>query len=381
MQKYTNEINIAAMKIIPGLDGLRGISIIFVIIFHSFMLNKTGHNNILVETICNLMDMGVDCFFVISGFLITRILLKNKSKKNYYRNFITKRALRIIPLYYLLLFVAFIIIPNLSHPYLSKWKEISNPEYYWLFLSNFYIIKNGGFNNGLLDISWSLALEEQFYLFWPWIIYFLSTKSTKFFCFLMLSLGIILRYFFFYYEKNPIKAHLFPLAHMDALLVGSLLSLYISESQGILKSNIIKIVSILGNLGFIYYFILILVRILNITSAPTGLFNYTFASFIFLKLLMLGLTSGTKTYKVLNQPLLSSIGKYSYAIYLFHNPISSLTKYLANLYTPFAALNLLSAYITQFIIVFLTIAISYFIAIVSYHLFEKHFLKLKETFN
>ena len=139
---------------ISGIDGLRAFSIILVIIFHCNLYKSKGEGYPFLGRVFDSLDIGVDCFFVISGFLITAILINTRGKKNYYKNFFFRRLLRIFPIYYLLLFIAFIILPQFSHPRLEKWSMV-NPYWYWLYLSNIYIAINEKVSHGMVDVSWS----------------------------------------------------------------------------------------------------------------------------------------------------------------------------------------------------------------------------------
>src|SRR5262245_16358318 len=145
----------------PGLDGLRGIAILLVILYHNF-----GFIPFL-----NYGWLGVDLFFVLSGFLITEILLKTRTTTNYFKNFYTRRVLRIFPLYYLCLILVIVIFPLIKNfPYdLSFYRE--NQVWFWFYLQNWMLIfKQWNDSAILLNHFWSLAVEEQFYIVWPLLV-------------------------------------------------------------------------------------------------------------------------------------------------------------------------------------------------------------------
>jgi peptidoglycan/LPS O-acetylase OafA/YrhL len=166
------------MERIDFLDGVRGSAIIMVLIFHLiFMPLPSGDFSIFWLNAYRFLMHGVTLFFVLSGFLVGSLLLYNKNAKNYYKAFYFRRAARILPLYYLLL---------LSY-YFTKYVVFSNPQNsdltslipdcsYPFFLQSFYIPKLG-LGPGMLNVCWSLCVEEQFYIFAPILIYFIDNNK------------------------------------------------------------------------------------------------------------------------------------------------------------------------------------------------------------
>src|SRR5687767_14913517 len=161
----------------PALDGLRGVAILLVVIYHNFGFISQSYFGWL----------GVDLFFVLSGFLITDILLRTVNDPKFLSNFYMRRVLRIFPLYYasLLLFL-FIVAPLTSDK--IEWNYYQeNQVYLWTYLQNWlYIFKEPG-SAAILNHYWSLAVEEQFYIFWPLVI--LLLKKPKY---LLAFIGILL---------------------------------------------------------------------------------------------------------------------------------------------------------------------------------------------
>jgi peptidoglycan/LPS O-acetylase OafA/YrhL len=146
---------------LPQLDGVRGLAIFLVILHNTSTMKLPG-----LEGLVAYGWMGVDLFFVLSGFLITGILLDARNSLHFYRNFYARRCLRIWPLYYSLLFFMFVAIP-LVHPSLaSKILDSSRPCWsYLLFLQNF-LTSSPNLAAGPLGVTWSLAVEELFCLVW-----------------------------------------------------------------------------------------------------------------------------------------------------------------------------------------------------------------------
>ena len=146
--------------LIPALDGLRGIAIILVIISHATLYRPEEGLDSWIAAVPLFGWIGVDLFFILSGYLITGILLDSRNSQNYYSSFFARRALRIFPLYYVVLFLALVILPQLPelHRVIVGPYPIPPKLPYWLYLTNFSIADRG-MVHGWLDVAWSLAIE------------------------------------------------------------------------------------------------------------------------------------------------------------------------------------------------------------------------------
>ena len=171
---------------IPVLDGLRGLAVVLVLICHATVLNEvpTAAGKMYL-VLARLSWAGVDLFFVLSGFLITGILFDAKGKTNYFRNFYARRTVRIFPLYYAYIALVLFLIPRfapaIDHHFVKR-PPVSWP--YWLYVSNFYQTFEP--THHIVFVSWSLAIEEQFYLVWPLVVFFCSRKAL-----LRITMGMI----------------------------------------------------------------------------------------------------------------------------------------------------------------------------------------------
>lgn len=299
-------------------------------------------------------------FFVLSGFLITGILLDTKHKKGYFRVFISRRALRILPLYYAVL-IGIAVLSLYISP-LEWFKEYQ--YFYWFHGSNYLILQKGFFNP--LGHFWSLAIEEQFYLFWPLIVAMCSRKWLVFVSILLLILGIYLRAT----VENIYLVYGLPLAHLDGLLIGSVMAILIREHKKILFKNSELILICTAVLLFLYtagYLIN------NGGYREQGSFiklpfTFTLVSLFFGGLLIYSLKS-QRLGEFFSNKILIFFGKYSYAMYIFN----SILFHFGN----WAGGNRLSGnqkLLFHSGLFLLTMIISY----ASYHLFEKHFLRLKD---
>ena len=165
--------------------------------------------------------MGVDLFFVLSGFLISGILLDTKETPNYFKNFYARRVLRIWPLYYCLLALMFVVLPRVSAAQGVAIFAKSSPWWaYPLFMQNFLLPLSTD-AAGPLGVTWSLAIEEQFYLVWPIIVRFLSRRQVAILAIAEIAASPVLRYFLAAHHIH-IYANFF--CRLDGLMLGAFLA-------------------------------------------------------------------------------------------------------------------------------------------------------------
>jgi len=158
---------------LPALDGLRALAV-FVVVEHNISLVTGGQGAILhqLESMLHRGWMGVQLFFVLSGFLITRILLETRDSPHYFSSFYSRRALRIFPLYYATLIFLFLLLPALGQTpaLLAEDMPLSRQIWLWTYLSNWTGPRGFGGGSAPVFHFWSLAVEEQFYLLFPAIL-------------------------------------------------------------------------------------------------------------------------------------------------------------------------------------------------------------------
>ncbi len=164
-----------------SLDGLRGIAVLSVIAFHT--LRVTGQEGLFGLALNRLQETawaGVDLFFVLSGFLITGILLDTRDCPSYFKTFFARRTFRIFPLYYGVLAVAIFGVPAiLGRAHLPDLypRLLANQFWLWTYTAN-YLQATGAHTLPGFGHFWSLAIEEQFYWFWPLVVYFASRRKV-----------------------------------------------------------------------------------------------------------------------------------------------------------------------------------------------------------
>ena len=205
-------------RYIPELDGLRAFAIAGVLLVHSNFSFRLP----VLEMVRCWGWIGVDLFFVISGYLITSILLGTREQPHYYRNFYARRGLRIWPLYYLLMFFVFVVSPHLG-----AWaKQDYNPAvihwpYYLFYVQNLVYPRLGSF---ALVITWSLCVEEQFYMVWPFLVRLCSRRGLTMIALSVLVLGTPFRMYL--HAVNDSLGFFFTFSRLDPIAAGALVALH-----------------------------------------------------------------------------------------------------------------------------------------------------------
>jgi peptidoglycan/LPS O-acetylase OafA/YrhL len=209
---------VTVSKRIHSLDGVRGLAIL-VVIFHN---QRDEFPSLHLGRVFEAGWMGVDLFFVLSGFLITGILLDSKDADGYFRDFYARRCLRIWPLYYALLLVMFVVVPALRGAQAHLIFERSSPWWAFpLFLQNF-LVEVPNHAKGALGVTWSLAVEEQFYVVWPWVVRYCSRERLRQIALCVVCISPALR-LGLTFEQVLIYSNLF--CRLDGLMLGALLAL------------------------------------------------------------------------------------------------------------------------------------------------------------
>ena len=295
-----------------ALDGIRGLSIIGVLLFHFY-----GHYHALAAAlpgplalICRLGQTGVDCFFVLSGFLITGILVDTRHRAHRYRTFYARRALRIFPVYFLTVLVVYNLIPDL----LGTRGLAPYQIWLWTYTQNIGSTFNWCPNFGHF---WSLAVEEQFYLLWPPLVWLArSPKNVGWLCLATILLAFCTRAAFALYGMYPAQ---FTLCRIDELALGGLLAVLGRQitSRSIWKRVSLGIASLVLAIGATLYLLKN-----GSGAAVIQVVKYDIRGGLFAGLIALAVRAGAVptagwTRLLLARPLLWC-GHYSYALYLFH---------------------------------------------------------------
>ena len=350
---------------IPQFDGLRGIAILLVLIGHSGFLEALPHARML-----EYARFGVDLFFVLSGFLITGILADSKGAPNYFRNFYVRRALRIWPLYYLVLFLAFVVVP-LFRPAMRPTAASVWPAFVF-YVQNIAFVHRNTYPFAL-GATWSLAVEEQFYLTWPLLVFFLRKRTLAVVSASLILVSLSLRLIGYLHGAPTLLIHEFTLSRLDAIALGTLAALWLRSPTCTLVRWRIRAYQFLG---FGLTGVIIARLLMHRNSSIVG---YTFLGLAFTGFLGLSLAYDARTSlfgRALSTDSLRYIGKISYGIYLLHYPIFLLwARFLSSqsFYGSEPVVRNLLASASQIVLAIVA-------ASISWHYFEKPILRLKKKF-
>jgi len=323
--------------------------------------------------------LGVDLFFVLSGFLITGLLLDAKGSPHYFRNFYARRTLRIFPLYYFVLAVLFLVLPRLIEPSPLFAVALHRQIWLWTYTANFRIALDGSWS-ALTYVShfWSLAIEEHFYLLWPMAVFLLSRRALERLCVGVMVGALLLRIGLVLHGVNEISVSVLTPCRLDTLVTGGLLACLVRrEALGA------RLVERSGRAALVLGAGIVALSAFCAT-AKVGLpvLHQVRASgyaLFFGALTLVSLRPPTEALsRVFQGSLLGFFGKYSYGLYVYHGLIAWL---LVDL-DAYARLEAISG--SHLLAIVLRAALgllsSLAIALLSYHLLEARFLALKRYF-
>ncbi len=359
-----------------SLDGLRGIAFLLVFFHHYGLTSHSSKPAILkLEWLAGGGWAGVDLFFVLSGFLITGILLDTRDGKHYFRNFYARRVLRIFPLFYGVLLVLLLATPILH----LQW----HPGHilYFFYLGNVAGHIDPALNFVLpavnLTHTWSLAVEEQFYLVWPLVILLVPDRRSLIkVCCGLIGFGFVLRAGLLLalpgasiewcYGELP--------THADGLLCGAILAVLIRSAalQDLVRSSRWIVVAAFAGLTAL----VVVNGGLNYHTRSMTLFVYPLLAVFFSGILLRTLQPGTLFHGIGDWRVLRFFGKYSYGMYIYHQLLSPFTvRYLGILQR-----QMHSVVLGGLAYVALALAGTTAVSVLSFQLYESKFLKLKSRF-
>jgi peptidoglycan/LPS O-acetylase OafA/YrhL len=364
---------------LPALDGIRGLAILLVLYCHLFWSNpRTGFRFFdLLNEIRASSYVGVNLFFVLSGFLITGILLDTLHVPHFFKTFYARRALRIFPLYYgSLIFLLLLTRP--LHFTWSGWQY-----YYFTYTANLALWRTQPMTLGHFNIFhfWSLQVEEQFYLVWPFLVFRLKRPQTILRISLLTCLAILIIRIalvaFRSHFANLYLAYSPTFSCADNLLYGCALCAVLRTSA---RQRVLQLAPRVFALGAAILFIAAVLHhgLIWETSFFIPTLGFSIIAITAAALIAMVLRPASITQRLFENPTLRFFGKYSYGLYVFHYSLQ----------------GMLSAPIRQYIDTHLhskalgviggacvVLAASILVALLSYHFYEAPLLKLKRYFS
>ena len=337
---------------IPQLDAVRGIAIL-IVIFHNSLAR---YSSLPLQSLFSYGWMGVDLFFVLSGFLITGILVDTKHSEAYFKNFYARRCLRIWPLYYSVLFFMFVVIPFVRPAIGSLVIVRSSPWWAFpFFLQNFFLHPSTN-ASGPLGVTWSVAIEEQFYVVWAVVVRCCSDFQLRCIAITVICLSPLLRV---YLSLHHVDLYSNVFCRLDGLMAGGFLALIV-RSNAFLPGRFLKAA---------WLTLFIAVPLALVTEAfHARWITFSLSAVASAAFIYLALFATQKWFRVaLTNRWLMYTGTISYGLYLLHRiPLDIAVLFHLDRHPILALLMGLAA--------------SYVMAILSWNLLEKPFLGLKRFF-
>ncbi|TDO22521.1 acyltransferase family protein [Pedobacter duraquae] len=342
------------LKYYKELDGVRGFAALMVIFFH--IAQDTDNSSLLLKFLHkpgSFGQTGVTLFFVLSGFLITRILLEAKLTGNYFSNFYIRRSLRIFPLYYLGLIVYLVAQPYFVNGHTTKFQH---NWYYWVYLQNIAQTFNWDIKGP--SHFWSLAVEEHFYLVWPIIVYYTANKNLLKVLVIIFVVSMLTKIGLSHYGYGSFY---FTFTNMDCLGFGAFAAL----------NHIYKWINV-KHLLYLAPTALVLLVVNWWVLGGQGnnniyVFKLPLISLLYMMMIILLTEKDTILNGFFRLKFLRFTGKISYGLYVYH---------------PLCIGFAMSHFKTNdFVFTFILIITStYLLSYLSYYSFEIWFIKLKDRF-
>ena len=357
----------------PGLNNLRFIAAMGVLIFHVELKKQLlGFKFYFMHQLINLGDVSVTLFFVLSGFLITYLLLAERKQTDTIaiKKFYTRRILRIWPLYYLILILGFFVLPNIAFFQIPTSGLINTGDTFQLSLF-FLLFANIGFivygNVAYIDQTWSVAVEEQFYLIWPFILKVFK-RILPALVFITTLFGLLRIFFTHLFYKAEIYHYFywfFKYTRIDTMAIGGLFAY-------MLFNNYRKTLVLIYNI-YVQIITVILLLILLFSGYPLPYIHQQVYALLF-GIIIINAAANGRSLLSIKLKVFDYFGKISYGIYMYHNIMVVVSiKLCAQYFNPSTTLFLIMSYIT-------TIGLTLVISHLSYRYFERFFLSLKKKF-
>jgi peptidoglycan/LPS O-acetylase OafA/YrhL len=370
---------------IPALDGVRGLAILMVLVNHLGPGITFGYPAVdtAIQRVATDGNTGVDLFFVLSGFLITGILLDTRHRPGALAVFYARRTLRIFPLYYCFMIFLFFVVPVVER-LIGKQPPVleHSTAWMWLYGFNFLVAKFNTFDLGrvlsLLGPFWSLCVEEQFYLLWPFLIIRLPFQRMLWLFLSIVLVAVGLRWYWIAHFPPPqLATYVLLPFRMDSLAMGGLIAWIWRR---------FACVSALHRIAGYLLAVTAVVAVYGVTTGWQSNFQFGFAFWrlsvlvLLWAALILRVVSSAETSwltRFLSRAWLRALGRYSYGIYVYHFVIITL---LVPPLQRMVAHRVSSPLVSILVAKGLALAVALAVALISWRLIERPFLSLKRYF-
>jgi peptidoglycan/LPS O-acetylase OafA/YrhL len=357
---------------LPALDGLRGLAVLMVVVFHVFQVEPAPTATLprVLYLATRIGQTGVDLFFVLSGFLITGILFDTKHAQHYFRNFYGRRTLRIFPLYYGVLVMGLIVIPRILGT--GPAALGIHPLWLWTYTTNLPMAL--GAETTWFGHFWTLAIEEQFYLVWPAVVLAFERRTLMHVCAGCVVAAALFRLIA---ESAGISSFSFTFCRMDSLTLGAWLALAARGPRGVRGWQTPARVVFLASV--------VLLAPLYVVASGSGapwlqVIKFSAVAVGFGALLSLAITAERRSWtgRLFHARPLRGLGRYSYGLYVYHPFLISLAA--AQFSTDRLVAHGWSAAAALWLRVGSVLLLSFAAAWLSWQLYERPVLSLKKYF-
>jgi peptidoglycan/LPS O-acetylase OafA/YrhL len=362
---------------ISALDGFRGLAVLLVFFFHASQVSFQSRG-LLIDLLGKMTEagwVGVDLFFVLSGFLITRILISTLDAPSYFRNFYGRRTLRIFPLYYGVLLLLILVTPIMHFDWQGSLK------YYLLYVQNYHsrwsgMVLSSQLANIRLEHLWSLAMEEQFYLVWPCLIYIAGRRgwllAVPLVPIMLCPLGRVIALKF---RVDAGHLYFWTPFRIDSLAWGALGAVVIErfEKRAI---DALRLLSLVGGGAMCLFTLVRMHGDLSFLAPLVQKLFYSGIDMLSLGMILTSVRRGSWLGALLKTAWLRWFGRYSYGIYMFHLMLMGIGEGLRDAVNKVTGSRPLGALALVLGTLGATVALAY----VSFNFYERPFLRLKDRF-
>lgn len=348
----------------PGLNGLRSIASLTVVFCHIDLFSGLFGLRKLGFSLGNTADHAVTLFFVLSGFLITLLLLKEKSIKSdiNIRNFYIRRILRIWPLYYTIIIITLLLVPFLPTIGYDRYTLVPSVMLFAFLMANISYVF---FFFSTLAPLWSVGVEEQFYLVWPWIVK--NSKKLPLFLFVFIFAYLVITYGLRVFE-NGVFYELFRLSSFDCMAFGAIGAWMVFNKSRYLV-YLYHIATQLVAVGLIF-FSEVLYKYVHIPNPV----QREYYALLFL-VVILNVSTNQSSFIKLENRFFDFLGKISYGIYMYHMLVISVLAFFLR-----PVLVAMDFGYASVIVYMSVLAFTIFVSAISYFYYEMRFLSLKDAY-